>query len=171
MACFTIYLISFKLFWSSFLHSSQNCLLVGDGGFQPIGPLPCGTSALPSSHHISADAPPHSRQWATTFPLLSHPVPANEPPHSRKRATTFPIMSHHITANEPPHAFPLMSHHIPANEPPHARQCASVRTSELYADVIFLYLLGVKWHDVSCNHEKPIICEDEPGHINFVLGK
>ncbi len=30
---------------------------------------------------------------------------------------------------------------------------------------------GVKWHDVSCNHEKPIVCEDEPGHLNFVLGK
>ncbi len=41
---------------------------------------------------------------------------------------------------------------------------------------IMLFLLlcffpGVKWHDVSCNHEKPIVCEDEPGHINFVLGK
>jgi len=30
---------------------------------------------------------------------------------------------------------------------------------------------GIKWHDVSCNHEKPIVCEDEPGHLNFVLGK
>ena len=30
---------------------------------------------------------------------------------------------------------------------------------------------GVKWHDVACHHEKPIICEDEPGHLQFVLGK
>lgn len=30
---------------------------------------------------------------------------------------------------------------------------------------------GVKWHDVACHHEKPIICEDEPGHLRFVLGK
>ena len=37
--------------------------------------------------------------------------------------------------------------------------------------IFYYFLLGVKWHDVSCNHEKPIICEDEPGHINFVLGK
>jgi len=26
---------------------------------------------------------------------------------------------------------------------------------------------GVKWHDVACHHEKPIICEDNPGHLNF----
>ena len=24
---------------------------------------------------------------------------------------------------------------------------------------------GIKWHDVACHHEKPIICEDEPGHL------
>jgi hypothetical protein len=30
---------------------------------------------------------------------------------------------------------------------------------------------GIKWHDVACHHEKPIICEDEPGHLRFVLGK
>merc|ERR1719412_3538364 len=30
---------------------------------------------------------------------------------------------------------------------------------------------GVKWHDVACHHEKPIICEDEPGHLQFVLGR
>jgi len=30
---------------------------------------------------------------------------------------------------------------------------------------------GIKWHDVACHHEKPIICEDEPGHLQFVLGK
>jgi len=29
---------------------------------------------------------------------------------------------------------------------------------------------GIKWHDVACHHEKPIICEDEPGHLRFVLG-
>ena len=29
---------------------------------------------------------------------------------------------------------------------------------------------GIKWHDVACHHEKPVICEDEPGHLNFVLG-
>ena len=26
-------------------------------------------------------------------------------------------------------------------------------------------LAGIKWHDVACHHEKPIICEDEPGHL------
>ncbi|XP_059082431.1 uncharacterized protein LOC131879961 isoform X1 [Tigriopus californicus] len=26
---------------------------------------------------------------------------------------------------------------------------------------------GIKWHDVACHHEKPIICEDVPGHIQF----
>jgi len=26
---------------------------------------------------------------------------------------------------------------------------------------------GVKWHDVACHHEKPIICEDVEGHLNF----
>ena len=26
---------------------------------------------------------------------------------------------------------------------------------------------GVKWHDVGCNHEKPIVCEDVEGHLNF----
>ena len=26
---------------------------------------------------------------------------------------------------------------------------------------------GVKWHDVGCNHEKPIICEDVEGHLNY----
>jgi len=29
---------------------------------------------------------------------------------------------------------------------------------------------GIKWHDVACHHEKPVICEDEPGHLRFVLG-
>jgi len=29
---------------------------------------------------------------------------------------------------------------------------------------------GIRWHDVACHHEKPIICEDEPGHLQFVLG-
>merc|ERR1712088_1161061 len=28
---------------------------------------------------------------------------------------------------------------------------------------------GIKWHDVACHHEKPVICEDEPGHLRFVL--
>ena len=23
---------------------------------------------------------------------------------------------------------------------------------------------GIKWHDVACHHEKPVICEDEPGN-------
>jgi hypothetical protein len=26
---------------------------------------------------------------------------------------------------------------------------------------------GIKWHDVACHHEKPIICEDVEGHLNF----
>ena len=26
---------------------------------------------------------------------------------------------------------------------------------------------GIKWHDVACHHEKPIVCEDNPGHLNF----
>ena len=26
---------------------------------------------------------------------------------------------------------------------------------------------GIKWHDVACHHEKPIICEDTEGHLNF----
>jgi len=26
---------------------------------------------------------------------------------------------------------------------------------------------GIKWHDVGCNHEKPIVCEDVEGHLNF----
>jgi len=30
---------------------------------------------------------------------------------------------------------------------------------------------GIKWHDVACHHEKPVVCEDEPGHLRFVLGK
>jgi len=30
---------------------------------------------------------------------------------------------------------------------------------------------GIKWHDVACHHEKPIICEDEPGHLRHILGK
>ena len=33
------------------------------------------------------------------------------------------------------------------------------------------FISGIKWHDVACHHEKPIICEDEPGHLQFVLGK
>ena len=28
-----------------------------------------------------------------------------------------------------------------------------------------LFHQGIKWHDVACHHEKPIICEDEPGHL------
>ena len=30
-----------------------------------------------------------------------------------------------------------------------------------------LFLQGIKWHDVACHHEKPIICEDEPGHLRW----
>ena len=30
-------------------------------------------------------------------------------------------------------------------------------------------LPGIKWHDVACHHEKPIICEDEPGHLRSSL--
>ena len=30
-----------------------------------------------------------------------------------------------------------------------------------------VYNDGVKWHDVGCNHEKPIVCEDVEGHLNF----
>ena len=26
---------------------------------------------------------------------------------------------------------------------------------------------GIKWHDVACAHEKPIVCEDVEGHIQF----
>merc|ERR1719414_2847587 len=26
---------------------------------------------------------------------------------------------------------------------------------------------GIKWHDVACHHEKPIVCEDTEGHLNF----
>jgi len=26
---------------------------------------------------------------------------------------------------------------------------------------------GIKWHDVACHHEKPIICEDTEGHLQF----
>ncbi|XP_040574953.1 uncharacterized protein [Lepeophtheirus salmonis] len=26
---------------------------------------------------------------------------------------------------------------------------------------------GIKWHDVTCHHEKPIVCEDVEGHIAF----
>jgi len=26
---------------------------------------------------------------------------------------------------------------------------------------------GIKWHDVACHHEKPIVCEDVEGHIAF----
>jgi len=26
---------------------------------------------------------------------------------------------------------------------------------------------GIRWHDVACNHEKPIICEDVEGHLGF----
>ncbi len=26
---------------------------------------------------------------------------------------------------------------------------------------------GIKWHDVACTHEKPIICEDVEGHLQF----
>jgi len=26
---------------------------------------------------------------------------------------------------------------------------------------------GIKWHDVACHHEKPIICEDVEGHLAF----
>eukprot|EP00096_Caligus_rogercresseyi_P011325 TRINITY_DN441_c0_g1_i5.p1 TRINITY_DN441_c0_g1~~TRINITY_DN441_c0_g1_i5.p1 ORF type:complete len:147 (-),score=35.57 TRINITY_DN441_c0_g1_i5:229-669(-) len=26
---------------------------------------------------------------------------------------------------------------------------------------------GVKWHDVACHHEKPVVCEDVEGHIAF----
>jgi len=29
---------------------------------------------------------------------------------------------------------------------------------------------GVKWHDVACHHEKPIVCEDNPGHLRHTLG-
>merc|ERR1712088_626429 len=26
---------------------------------------------------------------------------------------------------------------------------------------------GIKWHDVACHHEKPIVCEDNFGHLQF----
>ena len=26
---------------------------------------------------------------------------------------------------------------------------------------------GIKWHDVACHHEKPIVCEDNEGHLAF----
>jgi len=26
---------------------------------------------------------------------------------------------------------------------------------------------GIKWHDVACTHEKPIICEDVEGHLSY----
>ena len=26
---------------------------------------------------------------------------------------------------------------------------------------------GIKWHDVACTHEKPIICEDVDGHLAY----
>ena len=26
---------------------------------------------------------------------------------------------------------------------------------------------GIKWHDVACHHEKPIVCEDVQGHLAF----
>ena len=26
---------------------------------------------------------------------------------------------------------------------------------------------GIKWHDVACHHEKPIVCEDVEGHLQF----
>ena len=26
---------------------------------------------------------------------------------------------------------------------------------------------GIKWHDVACTHEKPIICEDVEGHLAY----
>ena len=26
---------------------------------------------------------------------------------------------------------------------------------------------GIKWHDIGCHHEKPIICEDVEGHLQF----
>jgi hypothetical protein len=26
---------------------------------------------------------------------------------------------------------------------------------------------GIKWHDVACHHEKPIVCEDVEGHLAF----
>lgn len=26
---------------------------------------------------------------------------------------------------------------------------------------------GIKWHDVACHHEKPIICEDVEGHLQY----
>ena len=29
------------------------------------------------------------------------------------------------------------------------------------------FTTGIKWHDVACHHEKPIICEDEPGHLRY----
>ena len=29
------------------------------------------------------------------------------------------------------------------------------------------FVSGIKWHDVACHHEKPIICEDVEGHLAF----
>jgi hypothetical protein len=26
---------------------------------------------------------------------------------------------------------------------------------------------GIKWHDVNCGHEKPIVCEDAEGHLQY----
>lgn len=30
---------------------------------------------------------------------------------------------------------------------------------------------GIKWHDVACTHEKPIVCEDVDGHLAFARQK
>ena len=29
------------------------------------------------------------------------------------------------------------------------------------------FVSGIKWHDVACTHEKPIICEDVDGHLAY----
>ena len=31
----------------------------------------------------------------------------------------------------------------------------------------FKTISGIKWHDVACTHEKPIICEDVDGHLAY----
>ena len=45
-------------------------------------------------------------------------------------------------------------------------------TFENYFDCEIVFpFAGIKWPNVACNHEKPIICEDVEGHLGFARQK
>jgi len=57
----------------------------------------------------------------------------------------------------PPRRQPDNREHIQQNG--ESESCLAV-LNNFYGD-------GIRWHDIGCHHEKPIICEDVEGHLQF----